>query len=660
MKGLIIRLTALLLFLLPSAARAQENPAYREVHLRPADMPLTLNKSWRYHPGDNPAWAAPGYDDSAWISSTTQFYVGGPAARILPFPGLAWFRTGIVVDSALAGRLLSLTMEHEAAADLFIDGQPVKAMGKQGGSGFKSPIIFTFPRPGRYVLAVRFADPAMSTETGNWDHVGFRMVIQAAPEGIEAFRNGLSLIISLLVLFIVFFGSFGLLHLIMFLYYRAERSNAYFSLFCLSVALFFLAVYLGFGLDSNTVNALMKGRAGFFVGAIFLTLSAFINQLFGAGRLRFLLARVGLAALILAAIFLPLSDYVQPALVTLVCIEAVVLILRAMIRKAPGASIIGTGILIFAVFVIGLAILLSAGPSVAYDFEDTAVGIAIFLSFIIAIIAIPLSMSVYLSWRFASTNKTLASQLVEVQRLSAAALQHEAEKQLLLESRADDLEREVAIRTEELRRQRDKSDELLENILPSEVAEELKEKGSAAARLYDNVTVLFTDFEDFTQRAEALTPDALVGELNECFSAFDGIITRHGLEKIKTVGDAYIAVSGLPAANDRHAQDVVAAAIEVRDFMLARKEAHPFTFGIRLGLHSGSLVAGIVGVKKFAYDIWGDTVNTAARMEQHSEAGCINISAATYELVKDEFLCNYRGELEAKHKGKMGMYFVEN
>jgi len=194
--------------------------------------------------------------------------------------------------------------------------------------------------------------------------------------------------------------------------------------------------------------------------------------------------------------------------------------------------------------------------------------------------------------------------------------------------------------------------------LPAEVAEELKEKGSAKAKLYSNVSVLFTDFVDFTQIAEELSPDQLVAELNECFSAFDRIITRHGLEKIKTVGDAYIAVSGLPAENARHAHDVVSAALEIRDFMQSRKQANADAFGIRLGIHSGPLVAGIVGVKKFAYDIWGDTVNTAARMEQHSEAGKINISAATHALLSDEFVCSFRGELEAKHKGKLGMYFV--
>ncbi len=204
-----------------------------------------------------------------------------------------------------------------------------------------------------------------------------------------------------------------------------------------------------------------------------------------------------------------------------------------------------------------------------------------------------------------------------------------------------------------------RSEDLLLNILPAEVAEELKIKGSADARLFNDVTVLFTDFKSFTRVSERLTPQQLVDELNVCFSAFDAIITRHNIEKIKTVGDAYLAVSGLPVASVHHAADAIAAAVEIRDFMKQRMaEKGENTFDIRIGVHSGSVVAGIVGVKKFAYDIWGDTVNTAARMEQNSEAGKINISQTTYELVKDKFTCRYRGEIEAKNKGKLKMYFV--
>jgi class 3 adenylate cyclase/tetratricopeptide (TPR) repeat protein len=212
----------------------------------------------------------------------------------------------------------------------------------------------------------------------------------------------------------------------------------------------------------------------------------------------------------------------------------------------------------------------------------------------------------------------------------------------------------------ELKAEKQKSDDLLLNILPGEVADELKISGTTTARHYSNVTVLFTDFANFTQAAEKMSPQGLIDELHTCFKAFDEITGKYGIEKIKTIGDAYLAVCGLPTADPKHAENVVRAATEINVFM-ANRLAHmgsDLTFSVRIGIHSGSVVAGIVGVKKFAYDIWGDTVNTAARMEQNSEAGKINISEATYELVKGKFNCEYRGEVEAKGKGGMKMYYV--
>jgi len=156
-----------------------------------------------------------------------------------------------------------------------------------------------------------------------------------------------------------------------------------------------------------------------------------------------------------------------------------------------------------------------------------------------------------------------------------------------------------------------------------------------------------------------MAPQELIDELHTCFKAFDEIITRHNIEKIKTIGDAYLAISGLPKPDPKHAENVVNAALEIRNFIANRhKEKGDKTFRVRIGIHTGNVIAGIVGATKFAYDIWGDTVNTAARMEESSAEGKINISQTTYNLVKDKFECTYRGDIEAKNKGKLSMFFV--
>jgi len=210
-----------------------------------------------------------------------------------------------------------------------------------------------------------------------------------------------------------------------------------------------------------------------------------------------------------------------------------------------------------------------------------------------------------------------------------------------------------------LDREKKRSDNLLLNILPEEVASQLKDTGAAAAKRFDDVTVLFTDFVNFTEAGERMKPEALIEELHTCFKAFDDITTKYNVEKIKTIGDAYLAVAGLPTADPQHAEHIVRAAIDINAFMQDRlAKLGNSTFEIRIGIHSGSVVAGIVGIKKFAYDIWGDTVNTAARMEQNSEPGKINISETTYELIKDHIPCTYRGEIEAKGKGQLKMYYI--
>jgi class 3 adenylate cyclase/Tfp pilus assembly protein PilF len=213
-------------------------------------------------------------------------------------------------------------------------------------------------------------------------------------------------------------------------------------------------------------------------------------------------------------------------------------------------------------------------------------------------------------------------------------------------------------------KEKDRSDNLLLNILPAEIAQELKEKGEAAARDFEMVSILFTDFKEFTQVSEKLSAAELVNEINACFKAFDTICGKYKVEKIKTIGDAYMAAGGLPIPTDDSVKNTVLAALEMQDFISKRKlektKLGEPAFEMRIGIHTGPVVAGIVGVKKFQYDIWGDTVNTASRVESEGEVRKVNISPSTYELIKNDPLFSFesRGKITAKGKGEIEMYFV--
>ena len=212
-----------------------------------------------------------------------------------------------------------------------------------------------------------------------------------------------------------------------------------------------------------------------------------------------------------------------------------------------------------------------------------------------------------------------------------------------------------------LEREKNRSDHLLRNILPEETAKELKENGHVKAQKFESATVLFADFKDFTQVAEKLTPEELITTLDYYFSNFDKIMEKYDIEKIKTLGDSYMASSGIPFPSKDQAHRMILAALDIIEFVEETKKntLQDGNFDIRIGIHSGPIIAGVVGTKKFAYDIWGDTVNIASRMESNSLPGKINISENTYELVKDRFECKYRGKFEAKNRGILKMYFVK-
>jgi class 3 adenylate cyclase len=224
------------------------------------------------------------------------------------------------------------------------------------------------------------------------------------------------------------------------------------------------------------------------------------------------------------------------------------------------------------------------------------------------------------------------------------------------------LEQLIAERTEELQHEKEKSDNLLANMLPKGTAEEIMLKGKADKRKYNFVTVLFSDIQGFTRIAEEMNPELLIDELDRFFFHFDSVAEKYRIEKIKTIGDAYMCAGGIPERNRTNPVEVVLAALEMQKYMQQMKNdpSRPAArfWDIRIGIHTGTVVAGVVGHKKITYDIWGDTVNTASRMESSGEPGKINISGTTYEFVKEYFTCDYRGRMPVKYKGDLDMYFV--
>ncbi|MEM8896905.1 MAG: adenylate/guanylate cyclase domain-containing protein [Bacteroidota bacterium] len=220
------------------------------------------------------------------------------------------------------------------------------------------------------------------------------------------------------------------------------------------------------------------------------------------------------------------------------------------------------------------------------------------------------------------------------------------------------LRKRVFEQTQEIRTEQKRSDELLLNILPATVAEELKLTGKTQPVFFEEVSIMFTDFKGFTNIVASIPGKKLVSELDDIFKVYDEIMDEVGLEKIQTVGDAYLAACGLPTPDPDHAKKCVLGAQKIIAFLDERNKHEGIKWQVRVGIHSGPITAGVIGKKKFSYDLFGDTINIAARIESSGEAGRINLSAYTYTLVKNDFVCEYRGKVNAKGKGELDMYFV--
>ncbi|NJL14892.1 MAG: adenylate/guanylate cyclase domain-containing protein, partial [Microscillaceae bacterium] len=259
----------------------------------------------------------------------------------------------------------------------------------------------------------------------------------------------------------------------------------------------------------------------------------------------------------------------------------------------------------------------------------------------------------------------LMANRIEIVKGILAVLIKRSRRQNYYEEKMNEQSRELERQRDLIEKEKEKSEKLLLNILPVEVADELKAKGRAEVHQYEQASVLFADIKGFTESAAVMSPAEVLRALEFYFNAFDEIMDHHDIEKIKTIGDAYMCAGGIPVANHRHPIDIVLAALEMQQFMKDNFLQHPIANGqiphweVRIGINTGPLIAGVIGKKKFVYDIWGDTVNIASRLESSGVVNRINISASTYELVKDFFVCQSRGLVNAKGKGEIPMYFVD-
>ncbi len=428
----------------------------------------------------------------------------------------------------------------------------------------------------------------------------------------------------------------GLYHLGLFLFRKKDKEVLWFSLICLAITMRVLLSaerFLGETFPFLPWIVFIKAEyLAFYSGLPFMAL--FVRKLFPDQFKKYGLITVLALSLpmCLSVLVLPptLFSHTLPyyqGLIVISGVYSIIILIQASYKGEKGAKIMLLGLLIFFASVINDFIFYQYHIGPGYL---TPAGLFL-LTF---------SQAAMLGRRIASAFNTS-------------------------EELSINLEKKVIERTKELAAERDQTDTLLLNILPKTVAEELKEKGSVAPVYYESATILFTDFVGFTKTAEEMLPKDLVENLHACFSKFDSIVSELGLEKLKTIGDSYMCAGGIPKINHSHAVDNCLAALEFQNYMKQVTENSKSTKGIpfwelRVGIHTGPVTSGVIGSNKFAYDVWGDAVNTASRMESSGKAGYVNISGATYEVVKDFFVCEHRGKIQAKGKGEIDMYFVHS
>ena len=643
-----------------------------------------MDGNWRYKDENKTHWAD-SLDRRTWPSKNINFSLD---TLNNPFSGIGWFSKTLRVAKPLRRRIGAFVLDaQEGAMELYLNGKLIGNFGTPSADANSEKaeiplrneyIVFQFDTTEFQRIDILYSSHQRI------ENAGFDITVSSAKNAIGLLRFTALFFDGLTMLAIGTFMAFSLIHLLLFFFYKEDKSNLYYGLSTVAISVM-LVLILAARLMSNPNDAFVLSALTNCTGylTIYLLIRLFYYVFKGGAPVWhwFLLVLMVLA---IAAEWQSTNAYslISILYIILSLIEFLRITYQAFRHKLPGSKNFGFGILtaISGVIILLIALYLVFSVGVIndqisgvtpFDFTGKSMAFLIMISVIMAFYGIPVSMSLFISRKSAETNESLKIQLKKVKELSAETLRQEREKQKILEGQKGMLETEVKRQTKEIRKQhdivkkeRDRSEELLLNILPEETAQELKEKGHSDAQLIDQVTVIFTDFKGFTAMSEQVTPKELVQDLHTCFSEFDRICEKYHIEKIKTIGDAYMAAGGLPTPNKTHAKDVVLAALEMAKIVEKGKASKiakklPF-FEIRVGVHSGPVVAGIVGIKKFQYDIWGDTVNTASRMESSGDVGKVNISQTTYELLKDEpdFAFENRGKIQAKGKGELEMYFA--
>ncbi len=669
MKKYIFSLWIIILILIlipgPLYIFAQSPPAFRVDSIF---EPQSLDKYWLYHPGDDSSWSAMDLDDSSWDTASTILNLSGKEEAF--FSGIAWFRLHIEIDSSLRNGAFVLLMEQQGAAEIYLNGQYVGNYGTVGLSEDEEltvnplnlPKQIQFGDTTRYVIAIRYSNQQAwhYYKNYNQEEAGFGMSISRLDIASTIMRFEVLSSYFIYFLFMVFLV-LGLMHLLLYIFYQHNRSNLYYSVFMIFFSFILLVILLNATmLNDPELSTIISYFLSLLLPIFFIPLVGFLYSLFYKKIPLMFWIVTGFAVLLSILYFIHIDgiQYFFMVFFLLTFVEVIRTVIYSLIKKKDGAWIIGTGVIAFIIFLTFILFLVIIQSEVSISSSDPY-GVLLIIILIFAILSIPISMSIYLARDFAITNKNLKIQLEQVKILSAKTIQQEKEKQKILENQKEKLEVLVKERTKELAQEKGKTEDLLLNILPLKVVNDLKKSGKTNPESFENVTVYFSDIVGFTKLATKLEPNVLIDELNDMFTAFDDIMSKHECERIKTIGDAYMAVCGLPKPNEHHARNIINAALEIREYLENRNETATIKWEIRIGIHSGKVVGGVVGVRKYIYDVFGDTINTTSRMESNSEPMQINVSEITYDMVKDQFDFTPRDIVEIKGKGEMRMFFLK-